>query len=256
MIKITLLIGLVFSMMATLFPVFSSQKAGGFALCYTENVCEAAKTGVDAANNFSASGIFSAAKLALERAAKDGREHSVTFGKDTGETITASPVVNGDTSNGKVIPDWQGAFADLHNHCNHQPPSAGDLYYLVKVCNKHASYRSRFVVTPGGVMYALYLYDLKMANDFVTNYPMERSPGYSPRFPEPVFDVCDLVSIYFEGQGESRLTAQERAMAFILSKYYTGVALLKQDMDGHFKIVHTEKIVSGLATTYVAGNCR
>jgi hypothetical protein len=222
----------------------------------SEDPCTASKAGLIATTKLSRDSIFLSAKLSIQEAAKDRRERSVTFGRDVIGNITVSPVVNGDTTNGTVSANWPGAFADMHNHRNNQPPSAGDLYFLARINNKHAGYNIRFVLTAGGSIYALYLYNLKLANDFIALYPLEQSQGFSPRFPEPIFDEVDKVRIYFESIGSSKLVAQERAMAFVLDKYNTGVALLKQDSDGNFKKLQTDEVVLSGVRTYVATNCQ
>jgi hypothetical protein len=267
MIKTTLLIGIVLEMMSASFLFFtnheevlqakiSSIKKDRIRLpADSENICETAREGIETTTALCKSNIFLTAKLAVERARKDGREHSVTFGKDADGIFTASVIIDGDTSKAEVSSDWPGAFADLHNHNNNLPPSAGDLYHLVKISKKHDGYRTRFVLATGEKLYALYLYDQKLVNDFVNMYPMEQSPGFSPRFPEPIFDEYDRVSIYFEGQGESRIIAQERAMAFVLSKYHTGIMLLKQDSQGSFATIQTEEVEDKGRKIYVAISC-
>jgi hypothetical protein len=267
MIKTSFFIGIVLEMVSSSFLFFRNhedvlqakisgiKKEGNFLPADSEEICETARKGIRTATALCKSNIFLSAKLSVESACKDGREHSVTFGKDANDHITASVIIDGDTSKGEVSSDWPGAFADLHNHNNNLPPSAGDLYHLVKINKKHDGYRTRFVLATGKKLYALYLYDQELANDFVNMYLMEQSPGFSPRFPEPIFDEYDRVSIYFEGQGESRIIAQERAMAFVLSKYHTGIVLLKQDNQGSFAAIKTGEVEDKGRKTYVVISC-
>lgn len=212
---------------------------------------EALKSGVDAAEVLSRDSFFSLAKIAIQYAGYDMHEHSITFGKDTTGKVTVSPIINGDPSSGRVNSNWPGAFADIHNHTNDQPPSAGDFYCLVKLNNKNRDYSTRFVVTISGTVYALCVYDLKLANDFIAKYPLEQTPGFSPRFPEPIFDDVDKISTYFEGKGVGRLTAQERALAFVLAKYNCGTILLKQDSVKKFLVIETEEITSKGVVSYI-----
>lgn len=52
------------------------------------------------------------------------------------------------------------------------------------------------------------------------------------------------------------LIAEEMAMAFILDKYGTGMALLKQDSNGDFKRLRTnENLNSDRSKNYTANNC-
>lgn len=210
-----------------------------------------AKSGVDVAELLSRDSLFSLAKIAIQYAGYDMHEHSITFGKDTTGQVTISPIINGDPSSGRVNSNWAGAFADIHNHVNDQPPSAGDFYCLVKLNNKNRDYSTRFVVTISGTVYALCVYDLKLANDFIATYPLEQTPGFSPRFPEPIFDDVDKISTYFEGKGVNRLIAQERALAFVLAKYNSGAVLLKQDSAKNFLAIQTEEITSNGTVSYI-----
>lgn len=218
-------------------------------------LCEASRNGIELAKLISGDSSFSLAKTSIQKAGTDKHEHSITFGRDTNGKLSISPIINGDSSNGSVRPDWPGAFADIHNHTNDQPPSAGDLYYLVKLNNKNQLYNTRFVETLNGTIYALYVYDLKLANDFVTKYPLEQTPGFSPRFPEPIFDDVDKVSTYFEGKGIDRLTARERALALALAQYKSGVVLLKQISTGDFVSIQIQESTKGGMIFYVARNC-
>jgi hypothetical protein len=218
-------------------------------------LCEAPRNGIAAANLLSGDSSFSIAKTSIQKAGADKHEHSITFGRDSNHNISISPIINGDVSNGSVCSDWPGAFADIHNHTNDQPPSAGDLYYLVRLNNKNQLYNSRFVVTKEGAVYVLFVYDLKLANDFLTKHPVDQTPGFSPRFPEPMFEDVDKASAYFEGKGIDRLTAQERALALVLAKYKSGVILLKQVSIGNFLSVQTEEKDSGGRIVYVVHNC-
>jgi hypothetical protein len=218
-------------------------------------LCEESRRGIGAAKLLSGDSSFSIAKTSIRKAGIDKHEHSITFGRDTNGKVSLSTIVNGDSSNGIVRPDWPCAFADIHNHTNDQPPSAGDLYYLVKLNNKNQLYNTRFVETLNGTIYALYVYDLKLANDFVSKYPLEQTPGFSPRFSEPIFDDVDKVSTYFEGKGIDRLTARERALAFVLAQYKSGVVLLKQSGTGNFVSMQIQERTKGGMILYVARNC-
>lgn len=265
MIKTVLLIGLVVYLMraspspdhnnAFQLTTFNSDLPMNLVIIDSGNICKAARTGVEAATILGADSIFLAAKLAIKTASKDGNEHSITFAKDSAGNFIATGMLSGDITNGKVNSGWPGAFADIHNHCNHQPPSAGDFYNLVKLNNKYKGYNTRFVLTPNGELYTLYVYDLNAANNFILQHPVEQSPGFSPRFPEAIFDEFDKVSIYFEKKGLSRLLAQERAMAFVLLKYNTGTILLKQEVHGNFVILQTEEVMSGRTRNYVPIDC-
>lgn len=219
------------------------------------SLCQSAKEGRDFISQLSHDSIFCNALSAIQQAGKDKHEHSITLGKTLRLKLSASPITNGDPTNGNVNSNWPGAFADIHNHTNDMPPSAGDIYNLVKLYNRNGVYRTRFVITLRATVYALYVYDADLADDFAVKFPAEQTVGFSPRFPEPIFDDVDRVSIYFEGRGEDRLIAQERALSFILSKYHCGIVLLKRDSSGNFKILVTEEAIYHNEKRYVSAVC-
>ena len=53
--------------------------------------------------------------------------------------ITTSSITNGSGS-AAGVPNWPGAFADLHNHNDANPPSSGDLYGFIDRSNANSSF--------------------------------------------------------------------------------------------------------------------
>lgn len=183
-------------------------------------------------------------------------EHSVTFGTDVNGNTTASSVTSCTSpSTCTVNTNWPGAFADLHNHSNDLPPSPGDMYNLIGVNNNHSGYNTRMVVTPDGSVYALVILDLAVANAFKTAFPPVNI-GYGPDFPSDIYVKFDEVKDQFMLQGLSPIIAEERAMSYVLDKYNTGIALLKQDSIGNFKRLKTDENTSNGNTIYTANNCQ
>jgi len=62
--------------------------------------------------------------------------------------------------------------------------------------NLPATFLSNLILTTyiftRGETYAIVLINPKQAKEFVANYPADVRPGYSPEFPEPIFDQMDL----------------------------------------------------------------
>ena len=163
--------------------------------------------------------------------------------------ITASPMNNGTSTNGNVNTDWPGAFADLHNHSDGSPPSSGDLYKLILVSQNHPGYNTRMVVAPSGVVYALVILDVTLANQFTINNPSQQAPGSSPDFPTDIIDEMNMLKA-FNGLTE------EMAMAYVLDEKNAGIALLKQDANGNFKRIVTIKNTDANGnTSYTSNNC-
>jgi hypothetical protein len=219
--------------------------------------CADAKPASDAATVLSQNSNFSNAKTNIQTASSDNKEHSITFGKDASGNITTSPIDNGTNISGTVNTTWPGAFADIHNHPDPVVPSPGDFYGLVSLNENHSNWATRFVVTPDGSVYALAVIDLAKASAFKNLYPADQVPGYPPTFPGVVCDDLAEAKSYIKNvMGLSSLISDEMAMAFVLEKYDTGIALLKQDSNGNFKRLRTIQTTSNGTLTYTANNCQ
>lgn len=160
-------------------------------------------------------------------------------------------MVSGGSNHGSV-PPIAGGFADIHNHPNNTEPSAGDLYGLIERNTSTNSYDTRFVTT-GGTVYAFVIYDPQKADQFAANYPPVQTINpqtgqlYPPEFPVGVvFDDYENSLAYFEGVlNYSSPLADAMAMAFILEKHNIGVAILKQEPNGNFKILRARQTNPG-----------
>lgn len=219
--------------------------------------CADAQAGASRATTLSQNSTYLTAKSNIQAAAaSNNSENGVTFGRDASNTITASPIITGGTSSGNINASWPGAFADLHNHPNNTVPSQGDFYKLIEVNQNHSGYDTRFVVTSSGSVYALLIVDLTKASTWVTNNPMQTNAGL-PDFPNAIADdFADAKSYMINIMNIDPLIADEMAMALVLEKYDTGVALLKQNNSGDFKTLRTTASTSGGTTTYTANNCQ
>ena len=218
--------------------------------------CSQAQSFVSNINVFSQNPTYSTAKNnVLASGATDQKEHGVTFGKNSNGEITVSPLSTGNSYNAPVNTNWQGAFADLHNHPDNLPPSSADMYGLISININKSDYSTRMVVTVDGTVYALVVIDPTKATSFVNQYPKQQIANYPPDFPDPIF--TDFTDIKFDlvTKGLSAKVADEMALAFVLDKYNSGVALLKQDANGNFHRLKTEQTSSNGASNYIASNC-
>ncbi|TDE31486.1 hypothetical protein E0I61_01965 [Flavobacterium ranwuense] len=165
-------------------------------------------------------------------------EHSITLGKDADGKITQAPMNNGGQYIVKTNTTWPGAFAALHNHPNNTPLSSGDIYTSVQLNVKSSNFTTTYILTDGEV-YAIVVTDLAAAQAFVTAYPADQVPNYSPEFPSFIFNqIVDLRAKL----GEST-EARTSAIASILNKYNSGITLLKQDNNGNFYPIIPEAII-------------
>lgn len=211
--------------------------------------CADAQTGSTHATNLSQNSNFTSAKANIISAASNGNEHGVTFGRDANGNITTSNISNGSGSSG-TVPNWPGAFADLHNHTNATPPSSGDLYGFIDKSNVNSSFETRYILTNNGTVYALTVTNIQQAINFNSNYPRVPNNGYEPDFPPAIVDeIIDLKGQYG--------ATDEMAMSFVMEKYHMGVALLKQDSNGNFKRLNTVENTNptGTPISYTSNNC-
>lgn len=215
---------------------------------YPPDPCEAVKTAANDAIKFSITNYYLKAKASIQLAAADGKEHVISFGKDSAGNIITSNISTGNYYSG-TLGKVSNRFADLHNHQDNSPPFSGDLYGFIGLALSSTLYQSRYVVTRDGTVYALIIIDSKAARNFITNYPKTANPGYQPRFPDQLVDEFRVIRY-------GQKATEEMAVAFILEKYNTGVALLKQDSSGNFKRLNTREITDGNGNKiYLPNNC-
>ena len=223
-----------------LFNVFTSLLLGGQTFFQKPDPCEEAKTGAIHATLFAKDSLYKVALTNIKNAFRsDMKEHCVAFGKDTTDNIIASGISNGSTKGGKV-PAITNAFADLHNHPNNVPPDAGDLYGLIDINKNNHDYKTRFVVTPDGTLYALLVTDTAAAFAFTKKHPRQPPAfnGGPPGFPVAIVDESREMKYQYH-------CTDEMVMAFILEKYHAGVSLLKQDSKGIFNKITTIVLTEG-----------
>lgn len=207
-----------------------------------------ATTQASTATDFSKNNNYLSAKTAIQNAANDGKEHVISFGKTTAGTIITSELSNGDDHSGEVLP-VANQFADLHNHPNNKPFDSGDLYGFIDHAVKNSSY-IRYVVTINGTVYALVITDLQAAENFNVRYPRVSNGNFEPDFPEFIENEINKMT-------QIERATDEMALAFILSKYNAGIALLRQDTFGDFKRLNTkENIDQNGNQTYQSNNCQ
>lgn len=156
------------------------------------------------------------------------REHTISFGRDANGNITASSITPGGPSSGTVNTSWPGGFADVHNHPSKNEPSQGDLYMIMGLCRSRPGWNTRIVSNRNDETYAFVVVDTLAAKAFRDNN-FTNDPLYGPVFSDEIFENFREVVEYFEQQGYPRVFSNERALAYILDKYTSGVILLKKE---------------------------
>jgi len=233
-----------------IFNLFASLLFIGIPASQKPDPCEEAKAGAAAATMFVKDSLYNAALANIKTAfALDQHEHCISFGKDAAGNIISSSLSGGGAISGKV-PTITNAFADLHNHPNNIPPDAGDFYGLININKNNPGYKTRFVVTPGGTLYALLVTDIAAALSFTEKNPPQPPAfvGGPPGFPVAIVDESREMKYQYN-------CTDEMVLAFILEKYNTGVSLLKQQRDGDFKKIITTVSKNGNGLVYSVGSC-
>ena len=233
-----------------LLNVCTSLLFAGMAFSQTTNTCEDVKDGAAAATLFTKSSVYNFALSGIKNAfVIDKYEHCISFGKDAANNIIASPILNGAATSGKV-PAIANAFADLHNHPDNTPPDAGDFYGLININKNNPTYKTRFVVTLDGTLYALLVTDTAAINVFSVKYPRQPPAfaGGPPGFAVSITDEAREMKYKYH-------CTDEMVVAFILEKYNTGVSLLKQHSNGTFKKIITVVSKNRKGLVFSAGSC-
>ncbi len=213
------------------------------------DLCNDAKAAAIKATEFARDSLFAKAKENVQLLAMDGKEHGIAFGKNANGNVIASSVSTGN-ANSATLGNVPNKFADLHNHPRNFPPSSGDVYALIDNASLNNSFETRYIVTPGGTVYALVITDLQQAKAFNTKYPRVSDPGYQPKFPGVIVDeIIDMKGIHN--------ISEEMAMAYVMEHYQMGIALLKQDTHGSFIVLRIDKVENADGTiTFLVNNCQ
>lgn len=222
-----------------------------------QDKCEEAKAASAKLTRLAGTKAFSNAITIIKTAGKDGHEHLLVFGKDTTGSIKLSSLKTAGAKN--AVPaeiGFPGAFADVHNHPGNSTPSSGDLYNLISRYKKDAQFDTRITLLANGSIYALAIVNAEWAAAFAVNYPPEQTSGFSPRFPEQLFnEFAELKSYLIKVKDTGKMEADEMATAYILDKYNTGIALFRLNADNRFERVYVIKgndNASGISYTRLA----
>lgn len=199
---------------------------------------------------------------AVKDAAIDKKEHSIAINQNADGTFTVTPVSQG--SDISVKPNLTSkSIANLHNHPDASPPSAGDVYSFIQNNSKLPNFTTKFVVNQVGSLYALVITNQLAAQDFSAKYPKSVLPGSPPDFTEDkvdgvrLFDEYQFSLNYFRGEGFTNTEANEGALAYILDSFNAGIALLKMNDDGSFSKIDAKKTGGeGSESTFVKTKCQ
>jgi len=196
--------------------------------------CAQAAKNVAEANTLSQNKNFiDAVKNIQTASAVDGNEHSISFGRTSDNEIIKSEIItDGSSLKTSVYTGIENYYADIHNHPNNSKPSTQDLYGLVRTRQNHENYNTRFILMNSGELYALTITDYAQASNFIAKYPLTEyyvNNVIYYDFPKSLTDNMDNISESLIRQDFEELEANCLALAEILNKNNTGIALLKYE---------------------------
>jgi hypothetical protein len=150
-------------------------------------------------------------------------EDWVAFGSnDPNSSMDATSVQQLGQNSANITNSFQYPTADIHNHPDNTPPSAGDVYSMISMYNQHNSFNTRYLVTPNGTVYAFIITNANAFDAFISTYPPLINPPYAPTFPTTLNNEYN--DIAFDSNTNSQ-AAYENALSFMLDKYNVGIAL-------------------------------
>jgi hypothetical protein len=230
----------------------SIHGGGGGASNSTQNnqntPCDKAKNASISASNLTKNQVFANATTGIN-ATNSSVENGIVFGIVNGQLTSTSVQTSNSAYTVSLSHSFSQPVADAHNHTENKPPSSGDVYNLISSYNTFNSFQTRYVLLKNGTIYALVVTDPIAMNTFLQNNPPNQAqPGLSPNFPGQMFEDYD--NFTFEGYG-----SQEMALAYVLDKYNTGIALTKMNSEGNFKKMGVSITVSNGQTNYTLSNC-
>ena len=184
----------------------------------------------------------------IEYGIKIGRNSDGTFSHSNivQGTATSTPLHNATLPSGIYI-------ADGHSHAGNQGnPSAGDLYGMLEQLTVNNNFQIRFVYGNNfgsPEVYALILTDMSQATTFLASYP--KSQNYNEQT-NSFLDFSTIGTDYFEASGYSVQGTYNNgsdeyynhgaiALAYILSKFNSGISLAKVDVNGNLKKINVTK---------------
>ncbi|MGN7785369.1 hypothetical protein ACTJIJ_12640 [Niabella sp. 22666] len=237
---------------------YSSSTYTGACDTTNANICILSGKAAQAATLLAQTSNYASAIALIKKAQSTYyKEYVISFGRDSAGNLVNSQVSTGNINSG-YIPGIQNRFADIHIHTNEQPPSSGDLYGFIDQAITAPHY-IRYIITPVGTAYALILINKEEALNFNTLYarragikhiqPDGTSVNYQPTFPQQLVDEFNELISWSHA-------SREAALVFLLKKYKTGIALLKQNTSGIYKALDViEKTDSKGHTTYLLSYC-
>lgn len=237
---------------------YSSSTYTGVCDTTNANICILSGKAAQAATLLAqTSNHVSAVALIKKAQSTHYKEYVISFGRDSAGNLVNSQVSTGNINSG-YIPGIQNRFADIHIHTNEQPPSSGDLYGFIDQIFTDTNY-IRYIITPMGSAYALVLINKEEALSFNTFYarragikhiqPDGTSVSYQPTFPQQLVDEFNELRSWHHA-------THEVALAFLLKKYKTGIALLKQNTRGAYTALDVvEKTDSKRHKIYFLSHC-
>lgn len=214
------------------------------------NPCDKSKNGQNTTNNiFQNPNVKQKMDNVLRQKIGADNEWAISIGKNVNGSYSVSSPLEGSNSSG-YIPDVPSGqyIADAHTHRNTGVPSGGDFYGMLHIIAENPHYTTRFVYGEHfdqKEVYALVVVDRALAKKFLEQYPRNRNYNEDTHtFNTNTSLGEDYHRMYEIGRdgyynyneiSKNNYSSRAIAMAYILEKYNTRLALLKADKKGNFQ---------------------
>jgi hypothetical protein len=138
--------------------------------------------------------------------------------------------------------------AHTHTTNGFNVPSTGDMYNMYKAVSANANFKYYYTFSPNNNNYVLTITNPANFVTFNNNYPDSiyfDAENYGFNSNTSIGMDYDYIVDYFtKVMGKTEDEGNEYAMAYVMNKYNTGMALNKEDASGNFKPLFLEETVT------------
>ena len=177
----------------------------------------------------------------------DTEEKGFSYGVDSSGLEQVTAVKNGTGGNAVDVEVSNPNFfvvgaAHTHPTSVYNVPSTGDIYnfYTARATNNKFSFYHTFAQNDNE--YAFTIADQSKFDDFTTNYPKaDYLDGAKWKSGTTIANDFYFIVNQLKNSGKDVDDAYDLAMAYVLKKYDTGIAMSKKDSNGNYKAMFVQE---------------
>lgn len=238
------------------FPLYGGRNLPTQPPAQPPTPCEKATNGKNIANNLIKNPTIKQKMDAVLRGKLGANnEWAIAIGQNSDGSYSISNALEGIPIKGDVPEVPSGNYvSDGHTHRGSGGPSGGDFYGMIGIMKDNPHYTTRFVYgTHHGSqeLYALVITDRNLAMQFLSQYPrrenydeeayiFRRDTNLGKDF-HKMYQTINKGYYNYE-QHQNNYSTEAIALAYILEKYNTRIALVKQDKNGNFQPFRVKEV--------------